>query len=67
MAEKCLYRHHARNGGGSLVNSNLKVVGEKQISTNQSTEYIRFSGVVNSCTINGDNTVVSTQVADIRI
>ncbi|AHF75734.1 Flagellar L-ring protein [Sodalis praecaptivus] len=50
-----------------LANGNLKVVGEKQIAINQGTEYIRFSGVVNPRTINGDNAVVSTQVADARI
>lgn len=50
-----------------LPNGNLKVVGEKQISINQGTEYIRFSGVVNPRTIDTSNTVVSTQVADARI
>lgn len=50
-----------------LSNGNLKVVGEKQIAINQGTEFIRFSGVVNPRTIDGDNAVVSTQVADARI
>ncbi|TKI08293.1 flagellar basal body L-ring protein FlgH [Martelella alba] len=50
-----------------LANGNLKVVGEKQIAINQGTEYIRFSGVVNPRTINGNNAVISTQVADARI
>ncbi|QHM73204.1 Flagellar L-ring protein [Mixta intestinalis] len=50
-----------------LVNGNLAVVGEKQIAINQGTEYIRFSGVVNPRTISGNNTVISTQVADARI
>ncbi|RWR01923.1 flagellar basal body L-ring protein [[Pantoea] beijingensis] len=50
-----------------LPNGNLKVVGEKQIAINQGTEYIRFSGVVNPRTISGNNSVVSTQVADARI
>lgn len=50
-----------------MVNGNLKVVGEKQIAINQGTEFIRFSGVVNPRTINGNNTVISTQVADARI
>lgn len=50
-----------------LANGNLRVVGEKQIAINQGTEYIRFSGVVNPRTINGNNTVNSMQVADARI
>jgi len=50
-----------------LANSNLKVVGEKQIAINQGTEFIRFSGVVNPRTITASNSVVSTSVADARI
>ena len=50
-----------------MSNGNLTVVGEKQIAINQGTEYIRFSGVVNPRTIAGDNSVLSTQVADARI
>lgn len=50
-----------------LPNGNLMVSGEKQIAINQRTEYIRFSGVVNPATINGNNQVLSTQVADARI
>lgn len=50
-----------------LANGNLKVVGEKQIEINQGTEFIRFSGVVNPRTINADNAVLSTSVADARI
>lgn len=50
-----------------MSNGNLAVVGEKQIAINQGTEYIRFSGVVNPRTIAGDNSVLSTQVADARI
>ncbi|WP_435948325.1 flagellar basal body L-ring protein FlgH [Dryocola sp. BD586] len=50
-----------------LQNGNLSVVGEKQIAINQGTEFIRFSGIVNPRTISGNNTVISTQVADARI
>ncbi|WP_241595827.1 flagellar basal body L-ring protein FlgH [Rosenbergiella epipactidis] len=50
-----------------LANGNLNVVGEKQIEINQGTEFIRFSGVVNPRTINADNAVLSTSVADARI
>lgn len=50
-----------------LVNGNLKVIGEKQIAINQGTEFIRFSGVVSPETISSNNTVTSTQVADVRL
>jgi flagellar L-ring protein precursor FlgH len=50
-----------------LPNGNLLVSGEKQVGINQSTEFIRFSGVVNPTTIVSGNTVSSTQVADARI
>ncbi|QEI07216.1 flagellar biosynthesis protein FlgH [Pigmentiphaga aceris] len=50
-----------------LGNGNLIVAGEKQLGTNQETERIRFSGVVNPASIVGANTVSSTQVADARI
>jgi len=50
-----------------LSNGNLRVRGEKQIAINQGSEYIRFSGVVNPRFISGQNTVISTQVADARI
>jgi flagellar L-ring protein FlgH len=50
-----------------LANGNLVVSGEKQMLINQGTEYIRFSGVVNPQTMIGNNTVLSTQVADARI
>lgn len=52
---------------GVLPNGNLRVVGEKRITINRGTEYIRFSGVVNPRFITGQNTVPSTQVADARI
>jgi len=49
-----------------LANGNLRVAGEKQVSIKLSDEYVRFSGVVNPATINGD-TVQSTQVADAHV
>lgn len=52
---------------GVLANGNLKVRGEKQIAINQGTEYIRFSGVVNPRSINGQNSVMSTAVANARL
>lgn len=50
-----------------LANGNLLVSGEKQISINQGTEFVRFSGVVNPANIAGGNTVSSTKVADARV
>jgi flagellar L-ring protein precursor FlgH len=50
-----------------LPNGNLLVGGEKQVSINQASEYIRFSGVVNPANISGSNTVQSTQVADAQV
>ena len=50
-----------------LGNGNLLVGGEKEVVINQSNEYVRFSGVVNPATINGNNSVPSTQVADVHL
>lgn len=50
-----------------LPNGNLRVRGEKQIAINQGTEYIRFSGVVNPRSISGQNSVMSTAVAEARL
>lgn len=48
-------------------NGNFLVSGEKQVTINQGTEFIRFSGVVNPINITSTNTVSSTRVADARI
>jgi flagellar L-ring protein FlgH len=48
-------------------NGNLLVSGEKQVTINQGTEFIRFSGVVNPVNVTSSNTVSSTRVADARI
>ncbi|MEI7969950.1 MAG: flagellar basal body L-ring protein FlgH [Betaproteobacteria bacterium] len=48
-------------------NGNLLVSGEKQITLNNGTEYIRFSGVVNPVNLSAANTVSSTRVADARL
>jgi len=50
-----------------LPNGNLKVCGEKEVSINQGTEFIHFSGVVNPNNINKNNLVASTQIADTKI
>lgn len=50
-----------------LSNGNLVVSGEKQISLDKGTEFVRFSGVVNPDTITTGNFVSSAKVADARI
>lgn len=50
-----------------LPNGNLQVRGEKQIAINQGTEFIRFSGIVNPRMVSGQNTVLSTHVAEARL
>lgn len=50
-----------------LPNGNLVVSGQKQMLINQGNEFVRFSGVVNPNTVAGDNSVLSTRVADARI
>jgi len=50
-----------------LANGNLVVSGEKQISLDKGSEFVRFSGVVNPDYIRAGNVVSSTQVADARI
>lgn len=50
-----------------LANGNLQVSGEKQVAINRTSEYIRFSGVVNPVYIAAGNTVQSTQVADAHL
>lgn len=50
-----------------LPNGFLVVSGEKQISLDKGTEFVRFSGVVNPDTITIGNVVSSTKIADARI
>jgi flagellar L-ring protein precursor FlgH len=50
-----------------LANGNLVVSGEKQVSFDKGTEFVRFSGVVNPDTITAGNVVTSTKVADARV
>lgn len=49
-----------------LANGNLVVAGENQIAINRDTEYIRLSGVVQPSRIRADNTVLSTQLANVK-
>lgn len=50
-----------------LPNGYLIVSGEKQVSLDKGTEFVRFSGVVNPDTITIGNFVSSTTVADARV
>ncbi len=50
-----------------LPNGFLVVSGEKQISLDKGTEFVRFSGVVNPDTITIGNFVSSTKIADARV
>ncbi|WP_343155017.1 flagellar basal body L-ring protein FlgH [Buchnera aphidicola (Kurisakia onigurumii)] len=50
-----------------LENGNIQVAGEKQIGINNTTEYIRFTGVINPKSIEKDNIVSSNKVANTYI
>lgn len=50
-----------------LPNGFLVISGEKQVSFDKGTEFVRFSGVVNPDTVTLGNFVPSTKVADARI
>jgi flagellar L-ring protein precursor FlgH len=49
-----------------LANGNLVVAGENQIAINSDTEYIRLSGIVHPSRIRADNSVLSTQLANVK-
>jgi flagellar L-ring protein precursor FlgH len=50
-----------------LPNGYLVVSGEKQVSLDKGTEFVRFSGVINPDSITVGNFVTSNKVADARI
>jgi len=50
-----------------LGNGNLVVAGEKQVTVNNDTEYIRLAGVVNPSQISASNTISSTLLGDVQI
>lgn len=50
-----------------LDNGNLLVSGEKLVTVKYANEYVRFYGIVNPNTISANNSVASTQVADVRL
>lgn len=47
-----------------LPNGNLVVRGQKLITINQGDEYVRVEGLIRQQDVTGDNTVLSTQVAN---
>lgn len=50
-----------------LANGNLLIQGEKWIRINQGQEYIRLQGIVRPVDIRADNTVLSTQIANVQV
>jgi flagellar L-ring protein precursor FlgH len=52
---------------GVLPNGHLLIAGEKQIGVNQNVDVLRFSGQVDPHMIQSGNTVVSSQIANVRI
>ena len=48
-------------------NGNLRIRGEKRITLNDGSEYIRLSGIVRPVDIDASNTVASTKIADATI
>ena len=50
-----------------LPNGNLKIRGEKRVTLNRGSEYVRLSGMVRPVDIDSSNSVVSTKVADATI
>lgn len=48
-------------------NGNLRIRGEKRVTLNDGSEYIRLSGIVRPVDIDASNTVPSTKVADATI
>lgn len=50
-----------------LANGNLMVRGEKRMTLNQGSEYVRISGIVRPIDIGADNVVASNKVADATI
>jgi flagellar L-ring protein precursor FlgH len=49
-----------------LPNGNLRVAGEKQLSINSETEFIRLAGVVDPHMLSASNSINSTQLADVQ-
>jgi flagellar L-ring protein precursor FlgH len=52
---------------GVLPNGHLLIAGEKQIGVNANVDVLRFSGQVDPRSIRPGNSVVSTQIANVRV
>ncbi|MCK5888736.1 MAG: flagellar basal body L-ring protein FlgH, partial [Methylococcales bacterium] len=50
-----------------LPNGNLRIRGEKRVTLNDGSEYIRLSGIVRTVDIDASNTILSSKVADATI
>lgn len=50
-----------------LANGNLRIRGEKRVTLNDGSEYIRLSGIVRPIDIDASNSISSTKVADATI
>jgi flagellar L-ring protein FlgH len=50
-----------------LPNGHLVITGEKQIGVNSNVDVLRFSGQVDPRSIQPGNTVLSTQIANVRV
>jgi len=50
-----------------MPNGNLMVEGHRSLTTNRDTETIVFSGIVRPFDIKSDNTVLSSQVAELKL
>lgn len=48
-------------------NGTARVTGEKQMALSQGSEFVQFTGIVRLADIDGDNRVLSSQVADAQI
>lgn len=47
-----------------LPNGNMKVRGEKRVTLNDGSEYVRLSGIVRPIDVDASNTISSTKIAD---
>jgi flagellar L-ring protein precursor FlgH len=50
-----------------LSNGNLRIQGEKWIRINHGEEYIRLQGIVRPVDIGPDNSILSTQIANVQV
>tara|TARA_R110001592_G_scaffold42248_4_gene137270 strand:- start:107 stop:730 length:624 start_codon:yes stop_codon:yes gene_type:complete len=51
----------------SMSNGNLKIKGEKQVTVNREDSTIQLSGIIRAKDITPENTIQSTQVADVNV